>query len=68
MRYLFGSTRRIFGNNLGNGMGRLVLCRIYLLTERGNLLELFKPQFVDFLVEGQKFPFAKLMSNTGPAR
>src|SRR5439155_24268836 len=55
-RQLLTGLLPISGQNLLNGMRKLVLGRIGLLAESLNLLQLFNPQLINVFVECQKWP------------
>ena len=46
---------RVVRKNLRNRVGKFVVARIDLLSQRFNLFELLPPEFVNFLVECQGF-------------
>ena len=54
---LLGGFLRIVSQNLRNGVREFEFAGISLLPERFNLFQLFAPQFVDLLVECQRFPY-----------
>ena len=56
---LFAGLVRIFGQNLRQGVGKIVFCGICLLAESLNLLEFLQPHFVDIVVECQEWAFAR---------